>query len=286
MPQQRQHKGVHVPRGRLQPVDEKQPAEHRLGQQVQRTRPGAPGGSSDRRQLLDAARQRPAGQWQQRHQHKGGAIADQISSHQTSVIDQHAGGKRADKVGGGWRNRQPAENLLELRRAAGRSPDMTLQRDDGDASGAPSQQCGQAKHRQHRPDGGQRGAADSRHDGDQQRCSQSVPVGKTPGRQRQKHLCQRKQRQQNAHRRSAVALLQGQQRRGQPHAGHGGMQADLCGDKAKQFRRHSVTDSVSLEPVTTVGVTAADRHRRQGRRRCLRSAAAPVPALRAALRRS
>ncbi|MCY1527778.1 hypothetical protein D9M68_628580 [compost metagenome] len=85
-----------------------------------------------------------------------------------------------------------------------------------------------------------------------------MPVGKAPRGQREKHLGQREQRDQQADGRCAVALLQCEQRGGEPHARHRGVQTDLRHDDAQQFRTFHGVSSASLSVSAVGGSNACD----------------------------
>ena len=121
------------------------------------------------------------------------------------MVNQQARQHRTKEIGNGRAYGQPAEHALEFGCTVGRAADMALQCDGGRAGGTAHAQGGEAQHLEARPQHGGQGAGHREQQGNSHRPLEAVAVRVAPGRNRQKHLHQGKQRQQAAHFERAIA---------------------------------------------------------------------------------
>ena len=205
-------------------------------------------GHGDGRQVLHRFHPEPGHQRQRGHQQERKAKA--------CVVDHEAGAERPQEIRDGRPDRKPGEHLLELRGVLGRAPDMALQRNGRRAGSASGQQGAEAKHRKYRKGDGQARTRGGSHHAQAHGTLEAVPVGIAAGGQCEKHLGQRKQRQQHADGSLAVALPQRQQRRGHAGAGHARMQEDVAGDQTGESGIEAAAHVSASSPSVTGGSNA------------------------------
>ena len=139
MAQHRQHEGVDVPAGGQEPVDEQQPAEHRLAQQV----PGLAGRDARRTRRRGGSSCAVRTQNQRHQRQRGHQQEGQAEARRGRSSGRRANGPRKFEMAGPIASQE--NTCLSCVGFSAARPDMALQRDRRRAGGAAGQQARSGK---------------------------------------------------------------------------------------------------------------------------------------------